>query len=383
MSSIEIDPFATDVRGLDDPAPAQGALRAAGPLVRVRAPAGGPLWVVTDEALAKEVFTHPDIVKDPAFAPVSWDRQQLGLEPTAAEQTSLTTLDGPPHAELRRAHAPLLSARRIQERAGQVRGIATDLLRTLADGVDRGTPVGLTTDFTIRFPLTVVLDLVGVPLEHLDAAADGCRLILANDHRGIGELARIAATALDTPGGLAAELRGRLPEGAPHSDLHYHLFGLIFAGQITTDAALGFLLARVLGDAAAGSPIDAGDDAAVAEVVRETLRVHPPAPFGLWRFTAAPVELAGQRLPARAPVLVDIRGVNARSGSDGDLTFGGGPHYCIGAQLAQLELRTAVVALRTHFPDARLAVPFADLRQLDEHGALGSRVTSLPVVLRP
>ncbi len=82
-------------------------------------------------------------------------------------------------------------------------------------------------------------------------------------------------------------------------------------------------------------------------------------------------------------MLVDIAGINtdpARVGTP-DLTFGAGPHYCTGAHLAHLELRAVADVLRTDFPDARLAVPFEDLRQIDLGGIQASRLTALPVVL--
>ncbi|TDQ46155.1 hypothetical protein [Actinorugispora endophytica] len=56
--------------------------------------------------------------------------------------------------------------------------------------------------------------------------------------------------------------------------------------------------------------------------------------------------------------------------------------YCTGARLAQLELGAVVRVLRADFPDARLAVPFADLRQAGPGGIQGSRLTALPVRLR-
>ncbi|MHA6621119.1 hypothetical protein [Pseudonocardia sp. DLS-67] len=105
-----------------------------------------------------------------------------------------------------------------------------------------------------------------------------------------------------------------------------------------------------------------------------------PAPFTLWRFTSTEVELGGVQLPERAPVLVDIAGINA-SGEGPDLTFGAGPHYCIGAQLAQLELQAVADVLAADFPDARLAVPYPELRRVDR-GMHGSRLVELPVVLR-
>jgi cytochrome P450 len=192
----------------------------------------------------------------------------------------------------------------------------------------------------------------------------------------MGQFAQLAAAAL-APGqqGLAAELRDRLPDD-PDSELHYHLFGLIFAGQLTTDAALGYLLVRLL-DGGPGAEADAD------EVVRETLRRHPSAPFSLWRFTTAEIELAGTVLPARAPVLVDIAGINnAPDRPDrSDLAFGAGHHYCLGAQLAQLELRAVAEVLRADHPTARLAVPSQQLRRTDFGGTLGNRIVALPVSL--
>ena len=113
------------------------------------------------------------------------------------------------------------------------------------------------------------------------------------------------------------------------------------------------------------------------------LREHPPAPFTLWRFTTTEVKLAGTRLPARSPILVDIRGINTAGHLDGpDLSFGAGPHYCVGAHLARLELRIVLEVLRDRFPNARLAVPLRDLRQVDLGGTSGSRLIALPVALR-
>ncbi|KOG40546.1 cytochrome P450 [Streptomyces decoyicus] len=377
-----IDPFAATVRGLTVPDPVHAALRAAGPLVQVDAPAGGPAWIVTDDALAREVLADPRIVKDPACAPPGWDRRTAGLEPTAAEQPSLTTLDGPEHAALRRAHAPLLNAKRIRAQSDRVHAIARELLTELA--AER-TVVDLMAAFTTRYPLTVLLDLLGIPLGEVDRAADACRRMLGNQpgeqKRAIDALTALAASGLGDDGrGLAAELRDRAPAHTTRDQLRYHLFALIFAGQLTTDAALGTLIARALADGPRPAPSDEGGRDALVD---ETLRQHPPAPFTLWRFTTTELSLAGIRLPARAPVLVDILGINtdpARSPGPG-LTFGAGPHFCIGAPLARLELRAVVTVLRTGFPEARLAVPFGELRQATIGGLQGSRLTALPVAL--
>jgi cytochrome P450 len=367
-----VDPFAAAVRRIGEPGTA-AALRAAGPIVRAEAPAGGQVWIVTEDALARRALTDERLVKDPAFAPLSWDRWAAGLEPTAAEQLSLTTLDGQAHADLRKAHTPLLTARRVQGYADRIAAIAREQLAASAgDG-----PVDLMADFTTRFPLTVICELLGVPADRVDRAVAACRRMSGDDPAefaaAMSMFADLAAGALASGPGMAVELRDRVPEGTTAQQLHYLLFGLIFASQITTDAALGFLVARVLGD-----PSEPTDD-----LVRDVLRRYPPAPFTLWRFTRAEVELGGVRLPERAPVLVDIAGINTAPGAEKvpDLTFGAGPHYCIGAQLAQLELRAVADVLAAEFSAARLAVPYAELQRADR-GMQGSRLLTLPVLLR-
>ncbi len=372
---LPFDPFAATTRGIAEPDHVRIALRAAGPLVEVTAPAGGRAWIVTREDLAREVLSDPRVAKDPAWAPENWDPVTAGLERTAAEQPSLTTLDGPEHVRLRRAHAPLLSAKRVQEQSGRIHEIARELLSTL----DTGGTVDLMDGFTTRFPLTVLLDLLGIPLDLLDDAVDACRRMSSPEPGAqadaIAAIAGLAAAGLTADRrGLASELRDRIPPGTTEDELHYHLFALIFAGQLTTDAALGFLMARLL------DSVRPPED----ELVREILRVHPPAPFTLWRFTTTEIELAGVRLPARAPVLVDIQGINTDPDRvpGPDLAFGAGAHFCIGAQLAQLELQAAATVLRKDFPDARLAVPYAELEQTNLAGIQGTRLTALPIVLR-
>ncbi|MEV1242677.1 cytochrome P450 [Nonomuraea sp. NPDC050022] len=376
-----VDPFAVTVRGIGEPHPVRAALRATGPIVQADAPAGGPVWIITDDALAREALVHPHIVKDPAYAPAHWDPRTAGLEPTAAAQPSLTTFDGPAHTRLRRAHAPLFTARRMQDYAERITRFARDQLTELAA---TGETVDLMADFTTRFPLTVVCDVLGVPLDRIDQAITACRGMHSADPQeveaamaGFGQLA--AAALSEGRPGLATELRERVPDELTEEQLHYLIFTLIYAGQLTTDPSLGFLLAHVF-----DSDGSSAREITVEEFVKETLRLHAPAPFSLWRFTSADIDLAGVRLPAHSPVLIDIQGINTHPGRSigPDLTFGAGPHYCTGAQLAQLELSAVVSVVRADFPDAHLAVPISELQQVDFGGIQGSRLTALPVNLR-
>ncbi|MBW0102667.1 cytochrome P450 [Pseudonocardia sp. KRD291] len=202
---------------------------------------------MTDESVARQVLTDPRIAKDTALAPQSW-RDGGDLEPTAGQRPSLTTLDGPAHARLRTAHAPLLSRRRLAADADRIAATARGLLRKEAAA---GTVVDLAADFTTRYPLTVILDLVGVHKELLDDAASACRGMVSSDPaaRGAAFDALNAVTAGAVHGGhdgIGSALRKELRDEYSDEQIGYFLFGLVFAGQLTTDAALGFLLAHAL-----------------------------------------------------------------------------------------------------------------------------------------
>jgi cytochrome P450 len=312
-------------------------------LRQVEAPMGGAVWVVNDAELAAQAFADPLISSDPEYAPTHWQTWDLGVQPPSAVQPSLTTLDGAAHRELRRAHGPLFTTRRLREHAARAEELAVALLGER--------PADLTEDFTTRYPLAVVCELLGVPADHLDEIVATCRRMLRGE-----DVTGNSATMVELVG-----------TGNTGLDA-YSVFGLVFAGQVTTEAALGFVVAHLL----AGHR-----DTPVDDFVRDVLRRHPPAPYSLWRFTSAETRLGGHRLPPRTPVLVDIAGINAQGH---DVTFGGGPHYCVGAQLALLELTTVVRVLERDFPDARLAVPFAEL-PVSDLGVQGARLTSVPVRL--
>jgi len=114
-------------------------------------------------------------------------------------------------------------------------------------------------------------------------------------------------------------------------------------------------------------------------VVGETLRANPPAPYTLWRYTSADVEIAGVRVPARSPVLVDIQGVGTGPDTGPDLTFGAGPHFRAGARPAVLEPNAVAAVLAADYPKARLDVAHGELRLSGIGGIQGRRLDALPV----
>lgn len=150
-----VDPFAAGTHGLDEPDRARAAMRAVG-LLAAPTPRPADRWGSSPTTRwPARCWPTRASVKDPAYAPVGWDSRTAGLEPTAAQQPSVTTSDGAAHARLRRAQAPLFGAGRMQAQYPRIVTTARELL-------------------------TVICDLLGVPRDRVDQAADACRTVLAD-----------------------------------------------------------------------------------------------------------------------------------------------------------------------------------------------------------
>ena len=74
---------------------------------------------------------------------------------------------------------------------------------------------------------------------------------------------------------------------------------------------------------------------------------------------------------------LDVRREDARK----QLSFGHGPHFCLGASLARLEGEIAFTELTRRFPDIELAVDPGEL--VFQGAAMMRQLRALPVRLRP
>jgi pentalenolactone synthase len=115
----------------------------------------------------------------------------------------------------------------------------------------------------------------------------------------------------------------------------------------------------------------------IPRAVEEILRLPSPAEArqaesdgGLPRYANADIEIGGVTIRAGDMVLLDLQSGNlddrvfptseafeVTREPNPHLTFGHGPHYCIGAPLARIELQALFGTLFRRFPTLRLAVP--------------------------
>ena len=128
--------------------------------------------------------------------------------------------------------------------------------------------------------------------------------------------------------------------------------------------------------------------------IEELLRYTNPVESGTMRFAKEDVTIAEVTIPKGGMVMAMLSSANRDETAfahadkldimrtdNRHVSFGFGLHYCLGASLARLEGRVALLALLQRFPDMRLAVDRQAIEWRTSSGLRG--VKALPVELAP
>src|SRR5262249_56165384 len=121
---------------------------------------------------------------------------------------------------------------------------------------------------------------------------------------------------------------------------------------------------------------------------------HPTIGVDRRRFASDDVEIGGALIRAGDVVVASINAANQdrRFFTDADefditrspnphLSFGAGPHFCLGAALARAELRIAFTLLLRELPGLRATEPVEHVQR--PKGLLGAGLERLPPTRRP
>jgi len=380
------------------PSPDYAELRERCPVAPVELPDGTRAYLATRHADVRQVFTDQRFSRAAAAGP---DRPTRELGSLAED--SLIGMDPPRHTQIRRVVSHAFTPRRVEE----LRPKVVELVDQMIDEMQAaGPPADMNRYLSAPLPIYVISKLFGIAEADRDNVRQWSDALVGDWDAD----PRTPQAALDAFGEMIAERRRH-----PGDDLMSALIGAwdeqddlterelisvtagVFVGghETTTNQINLFLLVLARHpDQLAG--LDGHDRDAVARAVEELARFIQLGDNGvlLPRVTTEEVELGGVRLPAGSAVLPAVVSANRDASvfaeadrldltraNNPHLGFGAGPHHCLGAALARMELQEALGALLRRLPGLRLAVPESQLRF--KPGMVVNSLETLPVTWGP
>ncbi len=379
------------------PHPELARLRRQTPVVRGIWKGLGPGWLVFRHAQGRSLLADPRFRAAPGTAaPGDPPRvSSRGFGPDMLEA------DGADHARLRGVLAEAFQRPRLESLTPRIEALCNRIL----DGLPRGEVVDLIPAIARRLPIQVIVEFLGLPTEDPMAlqefALGVARRPGSPEEAEALERARTGFRSL-----VDATCEARLRE--PRDDLvtriarareqgvlrtseevHALAFLMVVAGVLTTNNLIGNGLLALAGNPEVRAQLCADPDLAPS-MVEEVLRLDPPLWLSSAHHPSEDVEVGGAVLARGEPVRIVVPSANRDPEAFPDpdtfdlgrrpnphLTFGHGPHFCLGAPLARLEGTIVLGKVAARFPDLALAVPEARLPHLDHPFARG--LESLPV----
>jgi cytochrome P450 len=354
-----------------DPFPDLARLRAEAPVAHHAATGA---WVLT---------RHADVTAASRDPQTYCSGKGILLMEIGAEYDTPPTMmhtDPPAHTRYRKLVQPAF-APSVMRTLDQV---IRDRARRAVAALPAGEPVDVVADLAVPFPLRVISDLLGIPeddwprfFEWSEAAIPG---------------------ATDWPDERIAELMGEMVSyllataaarrADPHDDVISLLATVEVDGDTLDDTELAMFLVQLLvaGNETTRNALSGGlvafsehpeqwarlrgDPSVVDRAVDEVLRWTTPVVYFM-RTTTREVTIGGATLPAGAPVVLHYLSANRDEAEFGPtaaafevardpnhhLALGSGPHFCLGAALARIELRAMLDALAARFAAIEPAGP--------------------------
>lgn len=366
---------------LADPAATIARLRAVGPLVEVRLPIIGKVWLTTTQELAARILKD-----DKTFTIRKSDGSLAGLQwwmPRVIRllANNMLTHDEPNHTRLRGIVDEAFRRRAVLDMVPEVRVIADRLANELFDD---GSPADLIGRYARRLPLLVICELLGLPPgDHARFSEWANRATNVTNVWGFLRMmpalsriktyieARLDEARANGGSGLIAELIRTENAGdrLTRDETVAMVFLLLFAGHETTTHLISGAVYEILRNDHLRDWL-AQDPERTGLAVEEFLRVISPVQFSKPRFVRTDIELDGCRLRQGEKVMAYLAAANLDPAANEapeqiDLArkpnrhigFGTGIHFCLGHQLARIEGRAALEALMTRWPDLSLANP--------------------------
>lgn len=301
------------------------------------------------------------------------------MEPNPTYKWIPHMLGGDEHFQWRRNLGSYFSPKTVAGLEDRMRERAIEII----DGFIESGSCDVMEDFAFKYPTSIFLEIMGLPVEDLDQFMVWESDILHSLGKDADEVAQrraagmaavteyfravIADRKTNPKDDLVSQALSFQIDGRPVTDdeLESYCLFMFMAGLDTVAAALGYMFYHL-----ATHPDDrrriVEEPDKIPAAIEEILRAYSftiPA-----RKVTKDVEVAGCPIPAGSMVQLPLKmATRDEANFDNALTvdidrkpnnhiaFGAGPHRCLGSHLARYELRVALQEWHTRIPDYRLA----------------------------
>jgi cytochrome P450 len=313
----------------------------------------------------------PKIMEEPVFRSMShWMLQQ----------------DPPDHTRLRGLVVKAFTARRVEDMRPRIQQVVDQTLDRIAGQGH----MDLIEDFAFRLPVTIICDMLGIPEEHREvfytSSRDGGRLLdpvpLTPAEIEQGNASNLTAQLYfqqlfelrrKSPGDdLTTQLVQAEEDGSKLSneELTANIILLFGAGHETTVNLIGNGLLALHRNPDQLALLKANPEL-ITNAIDEFLRYDSSVQMS-GRVALEDIDdLGGKRIPKGESVLCLLGSANRDPAVYPDrpdrlditrpkirpLSFGGGIHLCLGAQLARIEAEVAIATLLRRLPELRIDNP--------------------------
>ena len=361
-------------------------LRANSPVHRQPEPGGRGFWAVTRhedvQAVERDTETYSSWVGTSLL-------QDMPEPDLGFMRLQMLNMDAPQHTKLRALVNRGFTPRQI----GRLQEHVVELTRSIIDGIARQGECDLVTEVAAELPLQVIAELIGIPVADRRKLFDWTNRLIGIDDPEFaasddGLDARVAMVEMFAYAHELAEARRREPrddnistlvqaevDGEALTDIEFNMFFLLLlvAGNETTRNAIsGGVLTLSEHPDERRRVLD--DPSLLSSAVEEILRwVSPVMQFR--RTATRDTVLEGVEIAEGDKVVVYYPAANRDGDAFDDpdrfdvgrtpnphLAFGIGPHFCLGASLARLEVRTMLGELLRRLPDLEPAGPVERLQ---------------------
>ncbi|RXH29202.1 MULTISPECIES: cytochrome P450 [Bradyrhizobium] len=291
--------------------------------------------------------------------------------------------DPPDHTRLRGLVVKAFTARRVEDMRPRIQEIVDQAIDAV---IDRG-HMDLIEDFAFRLPVTIICDMLGIPEDHREvfykSSRDGGRLLdpvpLTPEEIKKGNEGNLMAQMYfqqlfelrrkNPADDLTTQLVQAEEDGnkLTNEELTANIILLFGAGHETTVNLIGNGLLALHRNPDQLALLKARPElmeGAIEEFLRYDSSVQMTGRVALEEIE----DLGGKRIPKGETVLCLLGSANRDPSVYPDrpdrldvtrqnvkpLSFGGGIHFCLGAQLARIEAEIAIATLLRRLPDLRI-----------------------------